>query len=157
MREDWMRERSEAVSLFKRGFGCEAVAKHMGIHRSTVGKWLYTYRAVGEEALFMPGYRTYDLKTKVDAARSVLEDGLSVQEAMVRYGVKSQTQIRTWCKAYREGGADGLAPKPKGRPRKQEKVYANREEELEARVRELELELEIQKRINALAGGPNPR
>ena len=46
---------------------------------------------------------------------------------------------------------DALLPKPKGRPKKTEPVFASREEELEARVRELELELEIQKRINALA------
>ena len=157
MRENWERERHDALSLFKRGYGCEAVAKQMGISRNTVRKWLYTYRAIGEEALFMSSHKTYDLRTKIDAARAVLEDGLSVQEAMIVYGIKSPTQIRTWCKAYREGGADALKPKPKGRPRKHPKAYMSREEELEARVQELELELEIQKRINALADELNPR
>ena len=66
--------------------------------------------------------------------------------------------LERWCSAYREGGPDALLPKPKGRPRKPGKpAYASREEELEARVRELELELEIQKRINALADGLEPR
>lgn len=74
-------------------------------------------------------------------------------EAMESYGLKSKTQIDTWCRLYREGGPDALLPKPKGRPKKAEPVFSSREEELEARVRELELELEIQKRINALAEG----
>ena len=53
---------------------------------------------------------------------------------------------------HRAGGADALAPKPRGRrPRPAKPAYATREEELEARVRELELENEILKRAGALA------
>ena len=70
---------------------------------------------------------------------------------MGAFGLKSKTQLDTWCRLYREGGPDALLPKPKGRPRRREPSFSSREEELEARVRELELELEIQKRINALA------
>lgn len=157
MRADWKQERREAVSLFKQGYGYRYISEKTSIPYNTVRQWLNTYRAIGEEALFMSSHKTYDLKTKVDVAIAVLEDGLSVPEAMIKYEIKSPTQVKTWCKAYREGGLDALKPKPKGRPRKKEKVYSSREEELEARVQELELELEIQKRINALADGLNPR
>ena len=73
-------------------------------------------------------------------------------EAMESYGLKSKTQIDTWCRLYREGGPDALLPKPKGRPKKAEPVFSSREEELEARVRELELELENPKTNQRLSG-----
>ena len=95
--------------------------------------------------------RVYDVETKLKVAKSIVEDGLSVQEVMDEFKIKSPTQVHTWSRQYRSGGIDALKPKPKGRRKKQPKAYTNREEELEARVKELELELEIQKRINALA------
>lgn len=100
----------------------------------------------------MGKHRRYSYEDKVEAAKAVVEGRLSKPDAMAAFGIKSKTQIDTWCRLYREGGPEALLPRPKGRPRKSERAFSSREEELEARVRELELELEIQKRINALAG-----
>lgn len=133
------------------GFADKAVGKMLGIPHDTVRRWLYAYRALGKEALFVTEHRTYSHALKVNAAKAVIEGEMTKPEAMAAYGPKSKTQIDTWCRLYREGGADALIPKQKGRPKKSEVYFASREEELEARVRELELELEIQKRINALA------
>lgn len=81
-----------------------------------------------------------------------LDDGMTKSEVMRRMGIKSVTALERWVRDYRAGGAEALAPRPKGRrPKPARPAFASREEELEARVRELELELEIQKRINALA------
>ena len=145
---------AEAAALFDLGFGERSAAKELGLPASTTRKWLYTYRAMGKEALFVTSHRKYSQELKVAAARDAVEGGMALPEAMEKHGIASIDPLRKWCRAYREGGPDALLPKPKGRPRKTEKpVYASREEELEARVRELELELEIQKRINALADG----
>lgn len=143
--------RAEAAEYFEMGFAETAVAARLGISERAVRKWLYTYRALGKEALLVTKHRKYDHETKVRAARAVVEGGMSKPEAMKAFGVKGKTQIDTWCRLYRDGGPDALRPKPKGRPRKVAPAFPSREEELEARVRELELELEIQKRINALA------
>ena len=144
--------RKEAVALFDAGFGEKAAARGLGLPAKTVEKWLYTYRALGKEALFVTTHKKYSHELKVAAARDVVERGMTLADAMAKHGIASLTPLKNWCSAYREGGPDALKPKPKGRPRKPDKpAYATREEELEARVRELELELEIQKRINALA------
>jgi len=141
-----------AADLFGRGFGDKGVASALGLPEKTAEKWLYTYRALGKEALFVTTHKKYSHELKVAAARDVVENGATKPETMEKYGIASLTPLERWCRAYREGGADALLPKPKGRPRKPGRpAYASREEELEARVRELELELEIQKRINALA------
>lgn len=143
--------RIEAVKCFEAGYAEKAVGRMLGIPVTIAKKWLYTYRALGKEALFVTGHNTYSHELKVEAAKAVVGGRMSKPEAMRAYGLKSKTQIDTWCRLYREGGADALLPKPKGRRRKAEASFSSREEELEARVRELELELEIQKRINALA------
>lgn len=148
-----MDARAEAVRLFDMGFADKLVGRLLGIPHDTVRGWLYAYRALGREALFVSKHRTYSHDLKVEAAKAVIEGRMTKPEAMESYGLKSKTQIDTWCRLYREGGPDALLPKPKGRPKKAEPVFSSREEELEARVRELELELEIQKRINALAEG----
>lgn len=143
--------RSEAARCFGMGYGADAVSAALGLSRHTAGKWLYTCRALGKEALFVTTHRKYDHETKVRAARAVVEGEMTKPEAMEAFGLKSKTQINDWCRLYRQGGPDALLPKPKGRPKKADPVFSSREEELEARVHELELELEIQKRINALA------
>ncbi|MCR5583705.1 MAG: helix-turn-helix domain-containing protein [Eggerthellaceae bacterium] len=150
--------RKEAVALFDAGFGEKAAARRLGLPVKTAEKWLYTYRALGKEALFVTTHKKYSHELKVAAARDVVENGMAKPDVMAKYGIASLTPLESWCRAYREGGPEALLPKPKGRRPKPEKpVYASREEELEARVRELELELEIQKRINALADGRKPR
>lgn len=148
-----VRLRSEAASLFELGFGERSAARRLGLPVKAVKRWLYTYRAVGKEALLVPKRKRYSHETKLAAAGDVVDRGATKPETMEKYGIASITALESWCRAYREGGADALKPKPGGRPRKPEPAYASREEELEARVRELELELEIQKRINALADG----
>ena len=146
------RIRLQAIELFEKGYGRQGVATELRLPRKTVEKWLYTYRALGKEALLVTSHKKYEHGLKVAAARDVVDNGMARQDVMAKYGIASLTPLENWCRAYREGGPDALLPKPKGRPRKPGKpVYASREEELEARVRELELELEIQKRINALA------
>ena len=149
--------RAEAVGLFERGLGYKAVSSMLGVPRTAVRKWEYAWRATGGEAL-MTSHKKYSHDTKLRAVRMVVDEGVSKPETMERLGIRSLTALDSWARAYREGGADALLPKRRGRPRKPDKPeYASREEELEARVRELELELEIQKRINALADGRRPR
>lgn len=42
---------------------------------------------------------------------------MSKSDAMARCGIMSLAPLEKWCRAYREGGAEALRPKPKGRPR----------------------------------------
>lgn len=146
-----MIQRRRAIALFEMGFGDRSASRCLSLPRNTVRKWLYTYRVSGKEALLDVKKKTYSQETKLAAVRDVLDSGVTKFQTMERYGIKSCSALERWCRDYAASGPDALAPKPKGRPRKEPAVYASREEELEAHVRELELELEIQKRINALA------
>ena len=57
---------------------------------------------------------------------------------MAAFGIASRTPLDSWCRLYREGGAEALGPKPKGPAG--ESAPKTHEQELEARVRRLEAE-----------------
>lgn len=111
--------RERAVELFERGFGYGLTARRLGVCAETVREWQKMYRVIGRDGLLAMGgkQRTYDYETKVGAARAVVDGGMSKPEAMVRFGIASATPLKNWCRLYREGGAQALKPKPKGRPK----------------------------------------
>ena len=122
------RLRELAAELFERGLGYRSAARELGIPAKAVRKWEQTYRATGRDCLLNMGktQARYGFETKVSAASAVVDDRL-----------------------YREGGAEALRPKPKGRPRK-EAAPMTREQELEREVRRLEAEVAYLKKSIAL-------
>jgi len=160
--------RERAAELFADGRTYRSAAAELGVPAEAVREWLATYRAVGKDGLLDMGRTrtTYDFDTKVAAARAVVEGGLTRPEAMERFGVASETPLKQWCRLYREGGAEALRPRPKGRPRGSGPARApkTREQELEERVRKLEAQVAYLKKSIALkaekrsrtARGPRP-
>lgn len=142
--------REQAVEMFERGFGYALTSKRLGVPAEAVRHWQKTYRAIGKDGLLAMGVKQarYDYETKVAAASAVVDGGMSKPEAMVRFGIASATPLKNWCRLYREGGAQALKPKPKGRPKGA--VPPTREEELQERVRKLEAQVAYLKKSIAL-------
>ena len=145
--------REQAVEMFERGFSYRLTARRLGVSAETVRGWQKTYRVIGKDGLLAMGVKRakYDYETKVAAARAVVDGGMSKPEAMMRFGIASATPLKQWCRLYREGGAQALKPKPKGRPKGSVRaVPPTREEELEERVRKLEAQVAYLKKSIAL-------
>lgn len=146
--------RKQAVKMFESGLGYDLTAKRLGVSAATVREWQKMYRVIGKDGLLAMGakHTRYDYETKVAAARAVVDGGMSKPEAMVRFGIASATPLKQWCRLYREGGAQALKPKPKGRPKGLGvgAVPPTREKELEERVRKLEAQVVYLKKSIAL-------
>ena len=145
--------REQAVVMFERGCGYGLTARRLGVSAETVREWQKMYRVIGRDGLVAMGAKraSYDYETKVGAARAVVDGGMSKPEVMVRFGIASATPLKNWCRLYREGGAQALKPKPKGRPKGSVRAVApTREEELEERVRKLEAQVAYLKKSIAL-------
>ena len=143
----------QAVEMFERGFSYRLTARRLGVSAETVRGWQKTYRVIGKDGLLAMGVKhaRYDYETKVAAARAVVDGGMSKPEAMTRFGIASATSLKQWCRLYREGGAQALKPKPKGRPKGSVRaVPPTREEELAERVRKLEAQVAYLKKSIAL-------
>ena len=152
--------RKAAIELFERGRGYTSAARALSIPRDTVRQWLYVHRAFGSEVLLaMDGKQAvYTHEQKVAAASAVVDDGMTKAEAMREFGIMSLAPLDRWCRLYREGGAEALRPKPRGRPRGSgaEPRGLTREEELEERCRRLEAEVAYLKKLRALVEGDRP-
>ena len=146
--------RKAAIGLFERGHGSESAAKALSVPRDTVRQWLYVYRSFGSEVLLsMDGKRArYAYGRKVAAASAVVDGGASKQDAMREFGVMSLAPLDRWSRLYREGGAEALRPRPRGRPRGSgpKSRGRTREQELEERCRRLETEVAYLKKLRAL-------
>lgn len=146
--------RERAADMFERGHGYRSAARALGVPAEAVRHWLGTYRAVGRDGLLAMGGRQarYDYETKVAAASAVVDGGMPRPEAMARFGIASATPLKQWCRLYREGGAEALRPRPKGRPRGSGRTAApaTREEELEREVARLEAQVAYLKKSIAL-------
>ena len=128
-------------------------AMSLGVSLDTPRVRALSHRGTGFGGLLAMGVKQtrYDYETKVGAARAVVDGGMSKPEAMVRFGIASATPLKQWCRLYREGGAQALKPKPKGRPKGSVRaVPPTREEELEVRVRKLEAQVAYLKKSIAL-------
>ena len=144
----------KAVELSERGFGRRAIARLLGVPKNTVREWLLVARAIGIED-FLDGkkkYTSYTFEAKLAASRAVVDGGMDQPTAMAAFGIASLTALKRWCRAYRNGGAEALRPKPKGRPKgaKAKPRPLTREDELEVRVRKLEAENAYLKKLAAL-------
>lgn len=146
--------RRRAVELFRCGHGCDVASRSLSVPRDTVKKWLQIYRAFGSEVLLsMDGKQArYTYEQKIAAASAVVERGMAKPDAMREFGIMSRAPLDRWCRLYREGGAEALRPKPRGRPRGSgsEPRELTREQELEERCRRLEAEVAYLKKLRAL-------
>ena len=146
--------REQAAQMFEKGFGYGLTARKLGVSAATVREWQKMYHVIGRSGLLAMGVKQarYDYETKVAAARAVVDGGMSKPEAMMRFGIASATPLKQWCRLYREGGAQALKPKPKGRPKGLgvRAVPPTREEELAERVRKLEAQVAYLKKSIAL-------
>ena len=134
--------------------GFKSAAKALSVPLGTVRQWLYVYRSFGSEVLLsMDGKQArYTYEQKVAAASAVVDAGMGKQDAMKAFGVMSLAPLKRWCALYREGGAEALRPKPRGRPKGSgpKSRGRTREQELEERCRRLETEVAYLKKLRAL-------
>ena len=145
--------RKQAAQMFEKGRGYRLTARKLGVSAATVREWQKMYRAIGRSGFLAMGIKQarYDYETKVAAAKAVVDGGMSKPEAMMRFGIASATPLKQWCRLYRQGGAQALKPKPKGRPKGSVRaVPPTREEELAERVRKLEAQVAYLKKSIAL-------
>lgn len=73
---------------------------------------------------------------KVAVVRDVVECGELKANVMVRYAIALLSPLEKRCEAYREGSAEALGPRPKGRPKgaKAAPRETTREWKLERRI-----------------------
>jgi transposase len=86
------------------------------------------------------GMKAYSLEIKQEAVQLFFEQGWTKREILVKLGIKNDTQLEGWLRAFRKSGVAGLQAGRIGRPRK---VAVNLSASDTERIRQLEMENEI--------------
>lgn len=86
----------------------EVAIKH-GLSPSILRRWVKGYEKHGAMGLIAK-YSHYDAQFKLKVLQCVEQDGLSAQQACIRFDIRGPSSIRQWKKLYDEGGVEALQP-----------------------------------------------
>lgn len=132
-------QREAAVALFEKGIADMATASSLGVHRKPVGRLYERWKIRGRGALVTkPIRQMYSFEVKLALVERFIAGETSLNLA-TEAGLSSPLLLQKWVREYRRDGADGLRPKPKGRPRSPEAPPPAEVSELERLRRENEL------------------
>ena len=122
--------RRQAVRVLASGAGHRALASKLGIPEATARQWARSYAVGGAQAVLNAGakHRVYPYELKLSAVKDRLEHGMTVREVMVKHGIPSESSVKTWCRQYREHGAEALINKPRGVKPKKKRVSERKDE-----------------------------
>lgn len=123
-------QREAAVALFEAGWGARAVASHLMVGVKAIGRLHDRWRVRGGTTLMSkPTKRVFSFEFKIAAVQRYLlgENKIALSKEL---GLSSPTLITKWVQLYRDEGADGLRPRPKGRPKRSPATVDSPEPEL---------------------------
>ena len=92
----------EAVkSVIEGRMGIKILARQLGTNTSRIYEWISKYRTEGEAGLKnKPTNQQYESQIKLAAVKEYLSGKNSVEGVCEKYGIRSQTQVRSWIKKY---------------------------------------------------------
>lgn len=129
-------QREAAVAWFEQGLADSSVSTLLGVARWPVRSLYQRWRIHGRAALVSePGKRSFSFEFKLSVVERFLAGEPAAQLA-AEHGLSSPKLVKTWARTYRREGADGLRPKPKGRPRRPPDDPGGQSSELERLRRE---------------------
>lgn len=120
--------RRRAVKVLASGSCHRALAGALGLPEATARQWARAYAVGGAAAVMNAGktHRIYPYELKLSVVKDRFEGGKSVRDVMIKYGVPSESSVKTWCRQYKERGPEALIDRPRGRkPKKRTEKKAD--------------------------------
>lgn len=144
-------EKLAAALAVEAGDSLASVGRQFRMSTEVVRRSVKLYREYGE-AGFQAKKASYTVAQKLVVLGSMQSQGMSCEEAAVKFGITGSATIWEWERKYLENGIEGLKPKKKGRRPKVPKPKAplTPYEQLLAENEYLRAENEYLKKLNAL-------
>ncbi len=105
---------SAVQDVLERGFSMSEVGRTLGCGHRQVGLWVAMHERYGPSGLSMR-HGNYSAEFKLSVLAHMRQNGLSLYDTAVHFGVPSHTTILQWIRLYDAYGTDGLLPKRRGR------------------------------------------
>ena len=96
--------------------GHKALADQYGVGRTSLHRWIASYRAHGEEGL-RKKYSRYSVQFKLSVLRRMQRQELSQTQVAALFDLRGGPGVvAEWLRQYHDGGPEALKPKRRGRP-----------------------------------------
>lgn len=106
----------KVVEYYLSGHGDSVTGQLFNVHRSDVQKWSKAYKLYGIAGLERKRSKTtFTVDFKYQVVKAILDEGISLREAMQRFCIKETSILRHWLQKYKEKGKDGFKPQPRGK------------------------------------------
>lgn len=140
--------------------GYRAVARRHGLTSHTVlERWVAGYQLHGDAGLGKKSSR-YSAEYKLLVLQHMWDNQLSINQTAAEFDIRNYAMVSMWARAYRDGGIEALASRPRGRPKSMATPVPppdsspdddkRSREELLAEVNQLRMELAYLKKLDAL-------
>ena len=140
--------------------GLRGVAQRHGVpSHFTVRQWVLAYQIHGDAGLSKKSSR-YSGEFKLSVLQHMWDNQLSIVQTAARFDIRNHAIVGIWERTYRDGGAEALVPRPRGRPKPMATSVPKPDsspdddersrEELLAEVNQLRMELAYLKKLDAL-------
>lgn len=137
------------IAYYQQGHSGLATAKHFGIDKKAVSKWVNQYQ-VGSVLAIKPktSKGVYSADFKHHVITTMAAEGLSLSCAALKFNISSPALLSVWRKSYTQNGMIGLISKAKGRKAMSNPYIANKPDD-EKTTEELKRENEYLRAENA--------
>ena len=144
----------QAVKMFESGERMNKIRTSLRVDDRSVRLWYAQYQAEGVNGLYVLCPRRHKtVEEKLCIVKDILNNGLSLDDAVIKYKVRKDTILR-WANLYANTGIEGLQRKNEGKQMKKKKNYTVEEldelEQLRLRNEWLEAENALLKKVKAL-------
>ncbi len=122
-------QREHLVELFESGIGYVAASNRMNVSPYATEKLYDRWRLHGRLCLMeKPTKTAYSFEVKKEVVQRYLA-GEAGMDLAAEFHLSSKELVKSWARAWRQGGDEALMPKPKGRPNGSAKPEPLSEEE----------------------------
>ena len=108
------------LEVVKQYLSGEAGFKELGrrdeLGYSMIRRWVERYREHGGSGL-RKKFSHYSAEFKLSVLQYMWDNHLSMLQAAVKFDIRDHGMVGRWERAYREGGVEALASRPRGKPR----------------------------------------
>lgn len=138
--------------------GVKSIAKQHGVDHEVLRRWVLAFRAHGLDGL-KKKFSHYSAEFKLSVLQHMWDNALALGQTAALFNIRSPGSLIVWEREYRRAGLDGLAARPRGRPKSMSVVPPPPEstpdkeksrEDLQAELDYLRMENAYLKKLQAL-------
>jgi transposase len=96
--------------------GYKSIAKRHGVDHEVLRRWVMTFRAHGMDGLKKKSSH-YNAEFKLLVLQHMWDNALALGQTAALFNIRNPGSLTIWERKYRRAGLDGLAARPRGKPK----------------------------------------